>query len=66
MTLTSEPEADRLLALLRLGYTRGEIAEELDINPNVVRRLIRSECRRRGTNVEGLRRLRVDDSPTAA
>jgi orotate phosphoribosyltransferase-like protein len=58
--------ADRVLALLRLGYTRGQIAEEMDVNANVVRRLIRRECLRRNTNVEGLRNLRVDEEAPAA
>lgn len=58
--------ADRVLALLRLGYTRGEIAEELDVNPNVVRRLIRRECKRRDTNVDGLRQLALDEDGARA
>lgn len=58
--------AEKVLALLVLGYTRGEIADELDVNANVVRRLIRRECRRRNTNVAGLRNLRLDDDGAAA
>jgi DNA-binding CsgD family transcriptional regulator len=57
---------DRVLALLRLGYTRGEIAEELDVNPNVVRRLIRRECKRRDTDVDGLRNLSLDEEAAPA
>lgn len=60
MRPTSE-KGESVLALLGLGYTRGEIAEELDLSPNVVKRLIRRECRRRDTNVEGLRRMALDE-----
>lgn len=58
--------AEKVLALLRLGYSRGEIAEEMDVNANVVRRLIRRECQRRNTDVDGLRNLRVDEEASTA
>lgn len=61
---TPSPYAPRVLYLLRKGYTRGEIANELDVAPNVVRRVIRQECRARNTNVDGLRAL--DDDAVSA
>ncbi len=55
--MSTSEEPDTILALLRLGYTRDEIAGELDLNPRTVRRIIRSECRKRDTDTEGLRAL---------
>lgn len=57
---------EEVLALLGLGYIREEIAEELDLSPTTVKRIIRGLCRRYGVNEEGLRRMALDEPPVSA
>lgn len=48
---------EQILDLIGAGFSRAEIAAELDLSSNVVKRILRRECRRYDVDMEGLRRL---------
>ena len=51
------PRHEEILELLAGGLNRSEIAEELNMSTNAVKKVLRYQCRRYDVDMGGLRRL---------